>query len=38
MATQTAPADWWDESDETLATVLDVLEKAAQKHRKGKGV
>jgi hypothetical protein len=33
VATQTAPADWWDESDEVLATVLDVLEAA---HRKSK--
>ena len=33
VATQTAPVDWWDESDEVLATVMDVLEIA---HRKTK--
>ena len=26
VATQTAPADWWDEPDEVIATALDVLE------------
>lgn len=30
MATATAPADWWGESDEVLATALDVLEKARE--------
>lgn len=25
--THTAPAAWWDESTETLATVLDVLDE-----------
>jgi hypothetical protein len=37
VATQTAPAAWWDEPDEVLATVLDVLEAAHRKARKGKG-
>jgi hypothetical protein len=30
VATQTAPRDWWEEPDEVLATVLDVLERQAQ--------
>jgi len=25
IATQTAPRDWWDEDDATLATALDIL-------------
>ncbi len=33
VATQTAPADWWDEDDATLATVLDVLDEHAQRMR-----
>jgi hypothetical protein len=37
VATQTAPADWWDEPDEVLATVLDVLEKANNRAKKRKG-
>lgn len=34
VATQTAPADWWAEPDEVLATALDVLEKQAKEMRK----
>lgn len=30
IATQTAPRDWYDESDEILATALDVLEQMAK--------
>jgi hypothetical protein len=30
VATQTAPADWWEEPDEVLATVIAVLEKNAR--------
>lgn len=33
LASQTAPADWWDEDDTTLATALDVLH--AMHGRKG---
>lgn len=29
LATQTAPRDWWDEDDATLATALDLLEERA---------
>lgn len=37
MATHTAPADWWDEPDEVLATALDVLNKRAEEgKRRGK--
>jgi hypothetical protein len=27
VATNTAPRDWWDEDDETLATVIDILDE-----------
>jgi len=27
LATSTAPRDWWDEDDATLATVLDLLDE-----------
>jgi hypothetical protein len=37
MATRTAPADWWDESDEVLATALDVLDRQAQQVKTAKG-
>lgn len=30
MATHTAPRDWRDETDEALATALDVLDRIAQ--------
>lgn len=37
VATQTAPAAWWDETDEVLATVLDVLDRQAREvNRRGK--
>jgi len=26
IATRTAPADWWDEDDATIATALEVLD------------
>ena len=29
VATMTAPAQWWDETDATLATVIEVLEERA---------
>lgn len=36
MATQTAPAAWWAEPDEVLATVVAVLsEQAERMKRKG---
>lgn len=31
LATQTAPRDWWDEDDATLATALDLLEEQAER-------
>jgi hypothetical protein len=31
IATNTAPRDWWEEDDATLATVLDVLQ---ERHRR----
>jgi hypothetical protein len=34
IATSTAPGQWWDETDETLATVLDLLEGQAAAIRK----
>lgn len=34
MATQTAPRDWWDESDEVLATVLQLLEQQAKEMKR----
>jgi len=30
LATETAPRDWRDEDDETLATVLELLAKRAE--------
>jgi hypothetical protein len=33
VATNTAPADWWDEPDEVVATAVDVLNKQAEKMR-----
>jgi len=37
VATQTAPRDWWDETDEVLATVLEVLDiQAREVKRRGK--
>jgi hypothetical protein len=36
IATSTAPAQWWDESDEVLSTAVAVLiERAAAMNRKG---
>jgi hypothetical protein len=29
IATQTSPGDWWDETDEVIATALDVLDRNA---------
>jgi hypothetical protein len=31
VATQTAPAAWWGEPDEVIATALDVLADAADR-------
>jgi hypothetical protein len=36
LATETAPALWWEESDETLATALDILDKRATEIRKAR--
>jgi hypothetical protein len=30
LATHTAPGDWWDEDDATLATALELLAEAAE--------
>ena len=30
LATHTAPADWWDETDDTLATALELLADAQE--------
>jgi hypothetical protein len=27
LASQTAPADWWDEDDATIATALELLSR-----------
>jgi len=32
VATMTAPRDWWDESDATIATALHVLDEQADRH------
>jgi hypothetical protein len=34
IATRTAPRDWWDEDDNTIATALDVLEIQAKEMRR----
>lgn len=34
VATGTAPAAWWNESDQVLATVLDVLAVQAEEMNK----
>ena len=34
IATQTAPSQWWDETAETLATVLYLLDHNAEEVRK----
>jgi hypothetical protein len=34
LATRTAPRDWWDEDDETLATALELLQEQADAVRK----
>ena len=33
IATKTAPADWWDEPDEVIATALEVLKLNAERIR-----
>lgn len=37
LATQTAPAAWWDEPDEVLATVIQVLHDQAERTKRRKG-
>lgn len=37
MATQTAPSAWWAESDEVLATVMDVLADQAERIKRRRG-
>jgi hypothetical protein len=34
VATRTAPGQWWTETDETLATVVQLLEDQAEEVRK----
>jgi hypothetical protein len=36
IATQTAPRDWYDESDEILATAIDVLAEMAARTKRMK--
>jgi hypothetical protein len=36
VATSTAPAQWRDETDQVLATVIDVLTEQAKAMRKGR--
>lgn len=31
LATQTAPSQWWHETDETLATAIAVLKEMAER-------
>jgi len=31
LATSTAPRDWWDEDDATIATALDLLDEQQQR-------
>jgi hypothetical protein len=33
LATSTAPADWWEEDDATLATALELLAERADSMR-----
>jgi hypothetical protein len=33
LATETAPSQWWDEDDATLATALTLLEERAERMR-----
>jgi hypothetical protein len=37
IATNTAPADWRDETDEVIATALDVLERQAAEMKRRRG-
>jgi hypothetical protein len=37
LATQTAPADWWDEPDEVLATAIHLLQEQADRMKQRKG-
>ena len=34
LATQTAPAQWWDEDDQTIATALQILEEQQERAQK----
>lgn len=31
LATSTAPAQWWDEDDATIATAIELLEEARER-------
>lgn len=31
LATHTAPAQWWDEDDATIATAIELLEEANER-------
>jgi len=35
IATQTAPRDWWDEDDATIATALQLLEEMREETENG---
>jgi len=36
IATQTAPADWWEEDDATIATALELLHEQSERMRRGR--
>ena len=35
IATSTAPSVWWDEDDATIATALDILDRAGRTDEEG---
>ena len=36
LATETAPREWWDEDDATLATAVDILQERAAAMKGGR--
>jgi hypothetical protein len=34
LATETAPREWWDEDDATIATAVDILHERAERMRR----
>jgi hypothetical protein len=37
LATSTAPRDWWDEDDATIATALDLLHEQQERLDRARG-